>query len=84
MKTKIQASPDYSVTVLRRVIRLTYTTFMQEYFATASEGPPQPKGMKKPTLVIKFGSAVLSGKDGKINTAVIRKIATERAVLYNQ
>jgi glutamate 5-kinase len=38
-------------------------------------------GMKKQILVIKLGSAVLSGKNGKTNAAVIRKIADEIAGL---
>jgi glutamate 5-kinase len=38
--------------------------------------------MSKPILVIKFGSAVLAGKDGKTNTSIIRKIADEVAVLH--
>ncbi len=38
--------------------------------------------MNKRILVIKFGSAVLAGKDGRTNTSVIRKIADEVAALH--
>lgn len=38
--------------------------------------------MNKPILVIKFGSAVLAGKNGQTNAAVIRKIADEVAALH--
>ncbi len=37
--------------------------------------------MKKQILVIKLGSAVLTGKNGKTNALIIRKIATEIATL---
>jgi glutamate 5-kinase len=37
--------------------------------------------MNKPILVVKFGSAVLAGKDGKTNASTIRKIADEIAVI---
>ena len=40
--------------------------------------------MKKQTLVIKLGSAVLSNSDGSTNKSVIRKIADEVAVLSAQ
>ena len=38
--------------------------------------------MNKPILVVKFGSAVLAGKDGKTNTSTIRKIADEISFLH--
>lgn len=38
--------------------------------------------MSKPILVIKFGSAVLTGKNGHTNASIIRKIADEVAVLH--
>lgn len=38
--------------------------------------------MNKPILVVKFGSAVLAGKNGQTNAPIIRKIADEVAVLH--
>ncbi|HEY6979076.1 MAG TPA: glutamate 5-kinase [Chitinophagaceae bacterium] len=38
--------------------------------------------MQKPVLVIKLGTAVISGNDGVINRPVIKKVATEIAALY--
>ena len=40
--------------------------------------------MKKQILVIKLGSAVLSGKNGKTNGVIIRKITDEIAILMAQ
>ena len=40
--------------------------------------------MSKPILVVKFGSAVLAGADGKTNPSIIRKIADEVAVLHSE
>ncbi len=40
--------------------------------------------MKKPVLVIKLGSAVLTGNNGKTNTQAIRTITNEAAVLMQQ
>jgi glutamate 5-kinase len=40
--------------------------------------------MKKQTLVIKLGSAVLTGKNGKTNGSVIRKMAEEIAGLMHE
>lgn len=41
-------------------------------------------GMNKPILVLKFGSAVLAGADGKTSAAAIRKIAEEAAALHKR
>jgi glutamate 5-kinase len=38
--------------------------------------------MTKPILVVKFGSAVLAGTDGRTNASTIRKIAEEVAALH--
>jgi glutamate 5-kinase len=40
------------------------------------------QSMNKPILVVKFGSAVLAGKDGRTNTSIIRKIADEISILH--
>lgn len=40
--------------------------------------------MNKPILVLKFGSAVLAGADGKTSAAAIRKIAEEAAALHKR
>ena len=40
--------------------------------------------MNKPVLVVKFGSAVLAGVDGKTDASTIRKIAGEVAALHQQ
>lgn len=40
--------------------------------------------MSKSILVVKFGSAVLAGADGKTNPSIIRKIADEVAVLHSE
>lgn len=39
--------------------------------------------MQKPVLVIKLGSAVISTKDGRIDTSVIKKVVAEIALLSN-